>query len=88
MENKKIDKHTKADCHKKAAGYYQEAAKHHLEAAKHCEADDCAKAALETVKAFGFASAGKKQLKKVAFHCAGIDCCADKEAHCSNEKHK
>ena len=88
MENNKVDKHVKVDCHKKAAGFYQEAAKHHLEAAKFCEAGDCGKAAVETLTAFGFAAAGKKQLKKIALHCADIHCCDDKNTHCSNEKHK
>lgn len=82
MENKKIDKHVKADCHKKAAHLYQEAAKHHLEAAKHCEAEDCGKAAIDTLKAYAFACAAKKHVKKIAMHCAGIDC----TCHCCDEK--
>ncbi|MCX7124404.1 MAG: hypothetical protein NTU49_01360 [Gammaproteobacteria bacterium] len=75
MEDKKMDKHKKSECHKKIAGYLQEAAKLHLEAAKHCEADDCGKAAGDTLKAFGFICAAKKHVKKMAMHCAGIECC-------------
>lgn len=88
MENKKLDKHSKAACHKKAAEYYQSAAKHHLEAAKYCEADDCGKAAIETLKAYGFACAGKKHLKKIALHCADIHCCDDAHGHCCDHEKK
>lgn len=87
MEDKKMDKHKKVECHKKAAEYYQEAAKHHLEAAKHCEAEDCGKAAIDTLKAFGFACAAKKHFKKIAMHCADIQCCEEHSAHsCCHEK--
>ena len=88
MENNKLDAHSKAECHKKAAGFHQEAAKHHLEAAKHSEAGECGKAAIETLKAYGFACAAKKHLKKVALQCADIHCCDEKKAPCCNEKHK
>ena len=82
MDNKSCDKHKKSDCHKKAAEYYKQAAHEHLEAAKYCEADDCGKAAIASQKAFGFACAAKKHVKRIAMHCAGIDC----SCHCCEKK--
>jgi len=86
MDDQHIDKKKKADCHRKIADYLQQASTLHLEAAKHCEAEDCGKAAIDTLKALGFMSAAKKGIKKIAKHYAGIPCCHEKCDACGCHK--